>query len=83
MLQREPNGEASVTIAAQHGCAHGVDIIEIRTLIACGLILLLIAAALVAIALLRHNNYDRKIARQRAREQVRRDERSDAASRPD
>jgi len=44
---------------------------------------LLITAAIVVIAFMRHNSYDRKIARQRAREQVRRDERSDAAARPD
>jgi heme exporter protein D len=68
---------------AQHGCAHGVDIIETRTLIAYGLILLLIVAAIVAIALLRHNSHDRKIARQRARQQVRQDERNDAAPGPD
>ncbi|MGH6633544.1 hypothetical protein [Sphingopyxis sp.] len=44
---------------------------------------MLAAAAIVTIAFLRHNSHDRKIARQRAREQVRQDERNDAASGPD
>jgi len=79
----EPKGEAPVSIAAQHGCAHGVEIIETRTLIAYGLILLMAAAAIAGVAFLRYNGQDRKIARQRAREQVRRDERKEAASRPD
>jgi len=79
----EPYGEASVFVAVQHGCAHGVEIIETRTLIAYGLILLLFAAAITAIAFLRHNSHDRKIARQREREQVFLDERNDAASGPD
>lgn len=81
--QREPYGEASVFVAAQHGCAHGVEIIETRTLIAYSLILLLVAAGIAAIIFLRHNSYDRKIARQRAREQIRQDKRNDAASGPD
>ncbi|MGQ2975601.1 MAG: hypothetical protein ACT6QT_07915 [Sphingopyxis sp.] len=63
--------------------AQGVEIIETRILIAYGLILLLVAAGIAGIAFLRHNRHDRRIARQRAREQVRRDERRDAASRPD
>lgn len=79
----EPKGEASVIIAVQNGCAEGVDIIETRTLIAYGLILLLAAAAIIGIAVLRHNSHDRKIARRRARDQIRQDERSEAASGPD
>jgi len=79
----EPKSEASVIIAAQNGCAEGVDIIETRTLIAYGLILLLVAAAIAGIAVLRHNSHDRKIARRRARDQVRQDERDKAASAPD
>ncbi|KQZ77134.1 hypothetical protein ASE06_03435 [Sphingopyxis sp. Root214] len=65
------------------GCAQGVEIIETRILIAYGLILLLVAAAIAGIAYLRHNRHDRKIARQRAREQLRQNARRDAASRPD
>lgn len=79
----EPKSEASVIIAAQNGRAEGVDIIETRTLIAYGLILLLVAAAIIGIAFLRHNSHDRKIARQRARDLLRQNERSDAASGPD
>jgi len=79
----EPYREAFVIVAVQCGCAHGVQIIETRTLIAYGLILLMAAAAIFGIALMRYNSYDRKIARRREREQVRRDERNDAAPRPD
>lgn len=52
----------------------GVRTIETRTLIAYGLILLMVAVAIGGIAYLRYNSFDRKIARRRAREEVRRDE---------
>ncbi|WP_037518523.1 hypothetical protein [Sphingopyxis sp. LC81] len=57
----------------------GVDVIEPRTLIAYGLILLLIAALIAAIFYLRHNTHDRRIERQRERQRLHREERDDGA----
>lgn len=59
-----------------HACPDGVRTIETRTLIAYGLILLMIAAAIAGIAYLRHNSHERKIARQRAREDARRNKKN-------
>jgi len=57
----------------------GVDAIEPRTLIAYGLIALLVAALIAAIFYLRHNTHDRKVERQRERQRLHREERDGGA----
>jgi F0F1-type ATP synthase assembly protein I len=55
--------------------APGVDDIEPRTLVACGLILLLLVALIAGVFYLRHNSHTRKVARRREREMALREER--------
>lgn len=57
----------------------GVHIIDTRTQLAYGLILLLLLAAVVGVFYARHNTHDRKIDRRRERERVRREEQDSAA----
>lgn len=76
----EPSGQTMVTNAGVALEAmprpHGVNDIEMRTLVAYGLILLMATAAVAAIFYWRHNSHDRKILRQREREDARREERA-------
>ena len=73
----QPLPEAAVVVrpqSIQSFIPNGVQIIETRTLLAYGIILLMVAAAVIGIALVRYNSADRKIARQRQREHALRDE---------